>query len=97
MSAAPPRVRRGWSVPPGLESEARVSLALVAAAAAVFVIALLLFPPFPVTFDEAKYLGIGFSLLEGLGPRNVFGDYFILRLPSPSPPTRWSSGGSSTR
>lgn len=58
-----------------------MSLVLVAAAAAVFVIALLLFPPFPVTFDEAKYLGIGFSLIEGLGPRNVFGDYFILHGP----------------
>jgi 4-amino-4-deoxy-L-arabinose transferase-like glycosyltransferase len=58
-----------------------VSLAFVAAAAAVFVIALWLFPPFPVTFDEAKYLGIGFSLIEGLGPRNVFGDYFILHGP----------------
>ena len=81
MSAPQPTVRRWRSIPPGLESEARVSLGFVVAGAAVFVIALWLFPPFPVTFDEAKYLGIGYSLLEGLGPRNVFGDYFILHGP----------------
>jgi 4-amino-4-deoxy-L-arabinose transferase-like glycosyltransferase len=81
MNAPQPRVRRWWSVQPGLESEARVSMVFVAAAAAIFVIALALVPPFPVTFDEAKYLGIGFSMVEGHGPQIVFGSYFLLHAP----------------
>ena len=81
MSAPQPSDRRWWSIRPGMDAEARVSLVFVVAAAAVFMVALWLFPPFPVTFDEAKYLGVGYSLLEGLGPRNVFGDYFILHGP----------------
>ena len=34
-----------------------------------------------MTFDEAKYLGIGFSMVEGQGPQIVFGGYFLLHAP----------------
>jgi 4-amino-4-deoxy-L-arabinose transferase-like glycosyltransferase len=49
--------------------------------AAVFGLALLLAPPFDVSFDEAKYLGIGYSIVEGHGPQIVFGGYFLLHGP----------------
>jgi 4-amino-4-deoxy-L-arabinose transferase-like glycosyltransferase len=62
-------------------SEARLSVAVIVASAAVFGIALVLVPPFGVTFDEAKYLGIGYSLIEGHGPRIVFGSLFLLHGP----------------
>ncbi len=62
-------------------SEARLSVVVVVASAAIFGIALALVPPFGVTFDEAKYLGIGYSLIEGHGPRIVFGGYFLLHGP----------------
>ncbi len=38
-------------------------------------------PPFGVTFDEANYLGIGYSMVEGQGPQNVFGGYFLSHAP----------------
>ncbi len=81
MSAPQARVRPQWSVGPEPLSEAQLSLAFVAAGAAIFVIALLVLPPFPVTFDEAKYLGIGYNMIEGLGPRIVFGGYFLVHAP----------------
>jgi 4-amino-4-deoxy-L-arabinose transferase-like glycosyltransferase len=62
-------------------SEPRIALAVVVAAAAVFVLALVLVPPFSVTFDEAKYLGIGYSMVEGHGPQIVFGGYFLPHAP----------------
>ena len=62
-------------------SEPRLSLAFVVASAAVFGVALVLVPPFPVTFDEAKYLGIGYSMIEGQGPQIVFGGYFLPHAP----------------
>jgi 4-amino-4-deoxy-L-arabinose transferase-like glycosyltransferase len=62
-------------------SESRMSLAFVAATAAIFVIAVALVPPFGATFDEAKYLGIGFSMVEGHGPQIVFGGYFLPHAP----------------
>ena len=40
-------------------------MAFVVASAAVFGLALVLVPPFPVTFDEAKYLGIGYNIDRG--------------------------------
>ena len=61
--------------------ERRVSLGFIVACAAIFVVALLLVPPFGVTFDEAKYLGIGFSMIEGRGPQIVFGGYFFPHAP----------------
>jgi 4-amino-4-deoxy-L-arabinose transferase-like glycosyltransferase len=62
-------------------SEPRLSLVIVVASAAVFGLALILAPPFDVSFDEAKYLGIGYSLVEGHGPQIVFGGYFLLHGP----------------
>ena len=61
--------------------ERRLSLGFIVACAAIFVVALLLVPPFGVTFDEAKYLGIGFSMIEGRGPQIVFGGYFFPHAP----------------
>ncbi len=62
-------------------SERQLSLAFVVASAAVFVVALALVPPFPVTFDEARYLGVGYSMIEGQGPQTVFGGYFLPHAP----------------
>lgn len=53
----------------------------VVASAAVFLFALAVVPPFGVTFDEAKYLGIGYSMVEGHGPQIVFGGYFLPHAP----------------
>lgn len=61
--------------------ERRVALAVVAASVMVFGALLLVVPPFFVTFDEAKYVGIGYNVLDGLGPRTPFGDYFLPHAP----------------
>ncbi len=60
---------------------ARWSFLFVLAAVAIFTITVVGVPPFPVTFDEAKYLGIGYSMVEGQGPRIVFGSYFLPHAP----------------
>ena len=52
-------------------------IVFVVASAAVFLVALAVVHPFGVTFDEAKYLGIGYSMIEGQGPQTVFGGYFL--------------------
>src|SRR5688572_14543460 len=64
-----------------LRSERRLSLAFVVATAVVFVGLLALLPPFPVTFDEARYVGVGYSMVEGQGPQTVFGGYFLPHAP----------------
>ena len=56
-------------------------IVFVAASAAVFLVALVVAHPFGVTFDEAKYLGIGYSMVEGQGPQIVFGGYFLPHAP----------------
>ncbi len=56
-------------------------IVFVVASAAVFLVALAVVHPFGVTFDEAKYLGIGYSMVEGHGPQNVFGGYFLSHAP----------------
>ena len=56
-------------------------IVFVVASAAVFLIALAVVPPFGVTFDESKYLGIGYSMIEGQGPQVVFGGYFLPHAP----------------
>lgn len=61
--------------------EARLSIGFVVAAIVIFVIALVLVPPSGVTYDEARYLGIGYSMVEGLGPQTVFGGYFLPHAP----------------
>ena len=62
-------------------SERRLSLAFVAASAIVFGVVLVLAPPFAVTFDEARYVGVGYSMVEGQGPQTVFGGYFLPHAP----------------
>lgn len=66
---------------PSDDLERRVVLALVAASLAVFGALLLLVPAFFLSFDEAKYIGIGFNVLDGLGPRTPFGDFFLPHAP----------------
>lgn len=61
--------------------EARLSIIVISTAVAVFTLALVLVRPFPVTFDEAKYLGIGYSMVEGRGPRTVFDGWFLPHAP----------------
>ncbi len=67
--------------PAGDELERRVGLAVIAAAAAIFGLLLILVPSFFLSFDEAKYIGIGYSLLDGLGPQTPFGGYFLVHAP----------------
>ena len=62
-------------------SERRLSLAFIAASAIVFGVVLVLAPPFAVTFDEARYVGVGYSMVEGQGPQTVFGGYFLPHAP----------------
>ena len=61
--------------------EVRVSRFVVIASAIVFGALLLAAPPFFLSFDEAKYIGIGYNVLDGLGPRSPFGDFFLLHAP----------------
>jgi 4-amino-4-deoxy-L-arabinose transferase-like glycosyltransferase len=61
--------------------EVRVSRFVVIASAIVFGALLLAVPPFFLSFDEAKYIGIGYNVLDGLGPRSPFGDFFLLHAP----------------
>ncbi len=56
-------------------------IVFVVASAAIFLVALAVAHPFGVTFDEAKYLGIGYSMIEGQGPQNAFGGYFLSHAP----------------
>jgi hypothetical protein len=61
--------------------ERRIGVLGIAAAMAVFGILLLVVPPYFVTFDEAKYLGIGASLWAGRGPETAFGYEFLSHSP----------------
>lgn len=61
--------------------EARLAIIVISTAAAIFTLALVLVRSFPVTFDEAKYLGIGYSMVEGRGPRTVFDGWFLPHAP----------------
>lgn len=63
------------------EGERRAALFVIAAAAVVFVLALAIAPPTNPTYDDAKYVGIGRNVLEGNGPRNVFGTLFLKHSP----------------
>ncbi len=74
-------IRAVDSEPPTGVAERRVAIAVVAASIVVFAALLLLVPPFFLSFDEAKYIGIGYNLLDGLGPRTPFGDYFLPHAP----------------
>ena len=54
---------------------------IVAATVIVFVGLLAVVSPFYRSFDESKYLGIGYSMLAGHGPRTVFGAVFLPHSP----------------
>jgi 4-amino-4-deoxy-L-arabinose transferase-like glycosyltransferase len=61
--------------------EGRLSRQVVGAAIAVFIALVLVAGPYFRSFDEAKYLGIGYSALTGNGPRTVFGAIFTPHAP----------------
>ena len=54
---------------------------VIGAAVAVFLVLIAIVGPFFRSFDEAKYLGIGYSMLAGDGPRTVFGSVFLPHSP----------------
>ena len=54
---------------------------IVVASVIVFVGLLAVVSPFYRSFDESKYLGIGYSMLAGNGPRTVFGAVFTPHSP----------------
>lgn len=54
---------------------------VIGAAIAVFLVLIAIVGPFFRSFDEAKYLGIGYSMLAGDGPRTVFGSVFLPHSP----------------
>ncbi len=62
-------------------SERRVAAGIVVASVVVFVGLLAVVSPFYRSFDESKYLGIGYSMLAGHGPRTVFGAVFLPHSP----------------
>jgi hypothetical protein len=62
-------------------SERRMAAGIVAATVVVFVGLLAVVSPFYRSFDESKYLGIGYSMLAGHGPRTVFGAIFLPHSP----------------
>ncbi len=61
--------------------ETTSSRAAIVASVAVFVALLLALPAFYQSFDEAKYLGIGYQVLAGHGPRTLFGALFLPHSP----------------
>jgi hypothetical protein len=61
--------------------EAISSRAAIAASVVVFGGLLLALPAFYQSFDEAKYLGIGYQVLAGHGPRTLFGSLFLAHSP----------------
>ena len=65
----------------GGAAERRASLAAIATSATVFALLLLAVPAFFLSFDEAKYIGIGNNIFDGLGPRTPFGGYFLSHAP----------------
>ncbi len=62
-------------------NESRIGAAGLMAAVVVFGLLLIVVPPYFVTFDEAKYLGIGASLWAGRGPETAFGYEFLSHSP----------------
>jgi hypothetical protein len=59
----------------------RAYWAVAAVAVLVFGIVLALVPAFFISFDEAKYLGIGAQIWAGNGPLTAFGGLFLLHSP----------------
>jgi hypothetical protein len=63
------------------DTERRASLVAAAGAVLVFVLLLILLPAFYRSFDESKYLGIGYNMLAGNGPKTIFGATFLPHSP----------------
>jgi hypothetical protein len=76
--AADPDARRLFGFD-GLE--ARVAAAVVVIATVLFVAFVLLAPPTNPTYDDAKYIGVGRSVLAGIGPYTLFGGLFLKHSP----------------
>jgi 4-amino-4-deoxy-L-arabinose transferase-like glycosyltransferase len=68
-------------VTPITSLERRLAGAAISASVAVFLGLLAWLPAFYQSFDEAKYLGIGYNLLAGNGPRTLFGALFLTHPP----------------
>jgi hypothetical protein len=66
---------------PVAPTERRASVGIVGGTLAVFALLLVLAPPLYRSFDESKYLGIGYSMFAGAGPRTVFGSVFLSHPP----------------
>jgi hypothetical protein len=66
---------------PVAPSERRCSVGIVGGTLAVFALLLVLAPPLYPSFDESKYLGIGYNMFTGAGPRTIFGALFLLHAP----------------
>ena len=64
-----------------LLSERRLSIFVIASSVVAFLVLALIVPGFYPTFDEQKYLGIGYNLWAGNGPTTVFGVTFISHSP----------------
>ncbi len=62
--------------------ERRAAAVTVVASIGVFLALIVVFPPFYQTFDEAKYLGIGYNFVTGNGPRTLFGAIFLPHSPT---------------
>jgi 4-amino-4-deoxy-L-arabinose transferase-like glycosyltransferase len=54
---------------------------VIGAAVLVLLLALAMAPTVNSTYDDAKYVGIGRNVLDGLGPVNVFGTIFLKHSP----------------
>ncbi len=61
--------------------EGRLSGQVVGIAVGAFLLLVAVAGPYFRSFDEAKYLGIGYSMLAGHGPRTVFGAVFTPHSP----------------
>lgn len=66
-------------VPSNLER--RSALLVIVGAVLAFLLALAIAPAVNPTFDDAKYVGIGRNVLDGVGPVNVFGSIFLKHSP----------------
>lgn len=61
--------------------ERRLAAAVIGAVTVLFVVFLLIAPPGNPTYDDAKYIGVGRSVLAGLGPTTLFGTLFLKHAP----------------
>ncbi len=68
-------------VTPITSAERRVSWLAAMAAVALIEVVLIATPASYPSYDEAKYIGIGYSFLAGLGPRTAFGETFVPHSP----------------